>query len=143
MKRPSWLVPAAIILLMGGVIGLNALYKPVRNDAVRVTCPDLGAGCAAIGEGRQVEIGVEGRLRLLEPFVLWARVQDADKVQASFDMEGMDMGFNLYTLRPDPSGTWRTKVTLPVCITGRNDWLLHLEVDGQRFTVPFVTELPD
>ena len=56
-------------------------------------------------------------------------------------MAGMDTGFNLYDLRPDSAGVLRARVTLPVCVTGRRDWILTLTIDGQQMAVPFVTEL--
>jgi hypothetical protein len=56
-------------------------------------------------------------------------------------MEGMDMGFNLYTLRADNQGVYRANVTLPICVTGRRDWALILDVDKTRLNVPFVTDL--
>jgi len=67
------------------------------------------------------------------------RADDVDKAQASFTMVGMDMGFNLYTLRPDGKGAYRARITLPMCVTGRMDWLLHVDLDGARLTIPFVT----
>jgi len=109
--------------------------------AVAVACADLQAGCPASLAGRAVTLGVAGELRVLTPFEVWLKAPGAREVQASFTMEGMDMGFNLYTLKPDAEGVFRGRVTLPVCVTGRRDWIMTLKVDGLALRVPFVTEL--
>ena len=51
------------------------------------------------------------------------------------------MGFNLYTLHADQEGVFRGRVTLPVCVSGRRDWVMTLDIDGRRVAIPFVTEL--
>ncbi len=55
-------------------------------------------------------------------------------------MVGMDMGFNRYDLRPTADGAWAAKVTLPVCVSGRRDWILYLDLDGSRYAIPFSTQ---
>jgi hypothetical protein len=104
-------------------------------------CPDLAAGCATRLDGRTVSVGVLGELKALQPFQVWVRAGDARRVQATFTMEGMDMGFNLYTLHADKDGVFRGRVTLPVCVSGRRDWMMTLDIDGRLLAVPFVTEL--
>jgi hypothetical protein len=141
MNYRQWLAPVAIILLIAGVIVLNHVFKHSERAEVVLNCPDLRAGCRAMLGDRQVTVGIDGELKLLAPFELWVRTDGFEKRQASFTMEGMDMGFNLYTLRPDGQGAYRAKITLPMCVAGRNDWLLHVDLDMQRLTVPFVTGL--
>jgi hypothetical protein len=57
-------------------------------------------------------------------------------------MQGMNMGPNRYRFIPGPSGGWSADITLPICTSGRTDWLAQFEltVAGQRlqFEVPFV-----
>ncbi len=50
------------------------------------------------------------------------------------------MGFNLYTLRRGADGVYRARVTLPVCVSGQPNWILNLDIDGQRLRIPFVTQ---
>jgi len=138
-SRP-WLVPLLIAALIAGVVLLDHVRRP-EATARQLDCPDLSTGCAVALEGRAVTVGVTGALKVLTPFEVWVRTDRADKIQISFTMEGMDMGFNLYTLRADNEGVYRTRVTLPVCVTGRRDWVMTLEIDGLRLAVPFVTEL--
>lgn len=135
------LAPLGILLLVGLVVYLNRAREPEGGPPMVMHCPDLAAGCSTRLQGQAVSVGVEGELKALQPFQVWVRTGDARKVQATFTMEGMDMGFNLYTLHADKDGVFRGRVTLPVCVSGRRDWLMTLDIDGRLLAVPFVTEL--
>lgn len=135
------LAPLAVLLLVGLVVYLNQTREPEGGSPTRIECPNLAAGCTTRLAGQTVSVGIDGELKVLQPFQVWVRVEGARKVQATFTMEGMDMGFNLYTLRADEEGVFRGRVTLPVCVSGRRDWVMTLDIDGRRLAVPFVTEL--
>lgn len=75
----------------------------------------------------------------LQPFVLTVRAPKGTQVYAEFVMQGMEMGLNRYRLEHQPNGAWQGRVTLPVCVSGRRDWLLVLEVDGERHALAFTT----
>jgi len=141
LNLPRWLAPALVILLIAGVVAASRFMQPREMPALALDCPDLQAGCATSLAGREIKLGITGELKVLSPFEVWLKAPDAKTVQASFTMVGMDMGFNLYTLRPDGSGAFRARITLPVCVSGRRDWVMTLRVDGQAVTVPFVTQL--
>jgi hypothetical protein len=141
MTSRPWLAPLAIIMLIAGVIALNQVYRPPAPAALTLSCPDLRAGCRADLANRTIVIGIDGELRLMRPFELWVRAEGVTKAQASFTMEGMDMGFNLFTLHPDGKGAYRARITLPACVSGRRDWRMQVDLDGTRLTVPFVTEM--
>jgi len=130
-----------VILLIAGVVGVSRFLPAPEAPALLVACVNPQVGCSATLDGKAVEVGMTGALKVLSPIQLWAKAPGARSVEASFTMEGMDMGFNLYTLRPDAEGIFRAGVTLPVCVTGRRDWRMTITVDGQALVVPFVTEL--
>jgi hypothetical protein len=140
LKLPRWLFPVLVILLIAGVVAANRYLQPAKPP-LAVVCANLQKGCTARLDGRDVTLGIEGELKVLSPFELWVKAADTKTVQASFAMKDMDMGFNLYTLKPDPQGGFRARVTLPVCVSGRRDWVMILDLDGQKISVPFVTEL--
>ena len=104
------------------------------------------APCAALVQGCTVAVGA-GQIRVqtdtvplpLKPFILTVAAPDAHAVSAVFQMQGMEMGFNRYRLLREPNGVWRASITLPVCVSGRRDWLMILEVDGVRRALPFQT----
>lgn len=141
LNLPRWLAPALVILLIAGVVAVGRVVRQDDPATVAVTCPNPQAGCSARLNGREVGLGVQGELKVLSPFEVWVRAPGAESVQASFTMQGMDMGFNLYTLRPGADGLFRARITLPVCVSGRRDWVMTLTVDGHRMTLPFVTQL--
>ncbi len=141
MGRRRVLLIAMAALVLAAAAALLLLPWGGGAPPQRVACQDLHQGCAMRLDGRELTVGVSGELRALQAFELWVRAAGARRVEARFDMVEMNMGFNLYTLRPDAEGVFRARVTLPVCVSGRRDWLMTLEVDGRRVEVPFSTEL--
>jgi len=66
------------------------------------------------------------------------------EVVVSFAMAGMDMGLNRYRLDPGSEpGRWRGQVTLPICSSGRTDWLAQISattrVGRLEAAIPFST----
>lgn len=55
-------------------------------------------------------------------------------------MVDMDMGVNRYRLEPAGAGVWQANVVLPVCVAGRSNWIMTLEVDDVKVRVPFTAE---
>ncbi len=142
MKAPAWMMrvwPLALIALIALV--LWASRAPEDGHDTLVACTTLASGCTVQADGREIRLGMVGDLKPLVPFQIWVKAAGLVKAEARFQMEGMEMGFNLYTLRADNEGVFRATVTLPICVTGRRDWRLLLDVDKTRLTVPFVTEL--
>lgn len=138
--KPIWAaLPLLIIALAAAVLWRGGGETPAA--AQTLSCADLVAGCDTRLRGREVRVGLDGPVKPLKPFAVWVRAADAGEVRARFTMEGMDMGFNLYTLRADAEGVFRARVTLPVCVSGRRDWVMALEIDGAVLEVPFTSEL--
>jgi hypothetical protein len=131
----------APLLLVVALVAIAAagywLKRPA--EAVPVRCADPIAGCGFDHRGTTVNVQFSARPGPLEPFGLSARAAGASRVRAEFQMVGMDMGFNRYDLRPTGDGAFAATVTLPVCVSGRRDWVLYLDVDGARYALPFST----
>lgn len=149
MKRSIWpgIWPLGLMLLTALVLWAEIGGYWRGTEAVKVVtvrCPDLANGCAVDVDGRQILFGTTGEPKPLAPFQVWVTTKGSapmQKAEARFTMEGMDMGFNLYTLRADAQGVLRANVTLPICVTGRRDWNMILDVENLRLSVPFVTNL--
>jgi hypothetical protein len=106
---------------------------------------DIKAGCGAAADDFALQFFMGPDLRVLAPFPVRVEVQSdhtVDSVTVTFAMQGMDMGMNRYQLISDGADRWLGNVTLPVCSSGRTDWIAGLEVttEGRRFVVevPFV-----
>lgn len=101
-----------------------------------VPCKALSAGCALSGG---VRVQTDAAPAPLVPFVVSVEAPAARAVSIGFEMEGMEMGPNRYRLVRDADGIWRARVLLPVCVSGRRDWLMVVEIDGARAALPFTT----
>jgi hypothetical protein len=134
------LFPLLLIAVVAGVVWQN--QRQQGEGVLRtLACPDLQKGCGIDLDGKAVKVVISGEIKPLQAFQVRVEAPRVDKVEARFTMEGMDMGFNLYTLRAQNPGVFQANVTLPVCVTGRRDWVMRLSVDGAKLAVPFVTDL--
>jgi hypothetical protein len=131
--------PLVLMALIGLVLWMSR--TPDQPQLTQVACTTLASGCSVRFDGREIHFGMVGVPKPLAPFEIWLKAAGVGKVEARFVMQGMDMGFNLYTLHADSQGVFRAKVTLPICVTGRRDWAMILDVDKMRLSVPFVTDL--
>lgn len=75
------------------------------------------------------------------PFAAAAEVPpEVQSVSVSFEMDGMDMGFNRYGLTRIAGSRWRAdNIYLPLCSAERHDWIAVWHIDGQRYRTPFQT----
>ncbi len=105
-------------------------------EAITVPCASPLAGCSFSHAGAPATVRFSRTPVPLEAFDLAVEAPNAHRVSAEFQMVGMDMGFNRYDLRPK-NGTFAARITLPVCVSGRRDWVLYLELDGRRYALPF------
>jgi hypothetical protein len=136
MKRV--LVP---LLVAGVLLAIAAtgywLKRPAKAQAV--ACTDPVTGCAFTHRGTEMKLVFSTPPKPLESFIVRIHAPGATRVSAAFQMNGMDMGFNRYDLRADGNGDFAAPVTLPVCVSGRRDWTLTLEIDGAHYALPFST----
>jgi hypothetical protein len=88
-------------------------------------------------DGATVAVRFSETPRAMRPFLLEVDAPDAASVKADFSMVGMDMVRNRYDLLRTPEGRWRAQVVLPVCVSGRQDWILTLTVNDRSASAPF------
>ena len=125
----------AMLLLVGAVwIGSQSNNT---QPAQRIACADISKGCEIDG----IKLSFDHIPRVMQPFNLQMELQDASEVHASFAMQGMEMGLNRYRLLQKTGNLWGAKIILPVCVRGRSDWLMLLEVKTagglQRYELAF------
>ncbi|MDP2024779.1 hypothetical protein [Sulfuriferula sp.] len=130
---------AALILFILALIGaeLYHILKPDNTAPVMLTCPDPTQGCALTVNGQPAQLRFIGTPSGLRPFVLQLSAPAIKDSYASFTMRGMDMGFNRYRLLAVAPGVWQARIVLPVCVTGRRDWVLTLSIGGDNYEIPF------
>jgi uncharacterized membrane protein YjgN (DUF898 family) len=137
MKRilpPLLLVVALVAIAVAGY----SLKRPAKAQAV--ACADPLAGCRFSHRGTSALLRFSVQPAPLAPFELSVRAPGATRVSAEFQMNGMEMGFNRYDLRPSGNSMFTSNVTLPVCVSGRRDWMLRLDIDGSHYSLPFSTQ---
>ena len=128
------------LLALAGVLGWYYFYAASGVQIQTIPCADITKGCG----NQQLQIHFDRTPQVMKPFNLSAKAASASEVHASFAMQGMEMGLNRYRLLQKPDGLWQAEVTLPVCIQGRSDWLVELEVKTpqgmQRYQLPFSSQ---
>ena len=71
--------------------------------------------------------------------------ENIQDVHIDFAMQTMQMGLNRYRLMPSHQRSdWQAEVTLPLCVQGRSDWLMLIEIDTgkqiERVQIPFTAQ---
>ena len=130
----------AFLVLLVSVAGLMLFHTAqdtTPETAEVIQCADLVQGCKVSLDGKPLEIGFSATPSALHPFALTVKKEGLKEVSASFAMVGMEMGANRYQLIPAKEGGWEAKVILPVCVTGRRDWVLTLSLNKTLIRIPF------
>lgn len=132
-------VPVLIIVALAALAIWGARHKAPQQTAQPIVCADPVAGCTFVHKGAPAQLRLSTQPEALRPFVLSLAHPGLRKASVSFQMSGMDMGFNRYDLRPAPDGRWTASITLPVCTVSRVDWIAELNLDGQLYALTFAT----
>ena len=132
------LLPLLLVVVLAAIaVAGYWLSRPAASQAV--ACADPLAGCSFSHRGATVMLRFSAHPKPLEAFELRVSAPGTARISAEFQMNGMEMGFNRYDLRPAGNGMFASRVTLPVCVSGRRDWTLYLEIDGAHYALPFST----
>lgn len=128
---------------------LAALIWGLRHDWTRPSqFPVSVLACASITQGCGNDLFVAGfseAPQVMKPLHLNVHLNKPEtirKVYVDFAMQNMEMGLNRYRLiQSKQSSDWQADITLPVCVQGRSDWNMVIELEAeddiQRFQIPF------
>lgn len=138
MTAPAWrkyALPIALfsLLIAGGVYQ----FWQRADHSVIVACAHPLQGCQFQLNRQKVLVSFINSPSGLHPFTLRVIMPHAQSIFATFSMRDMAMGDNRYRLLHESGNLWQAHVILPVCVTGRHDWLLTLDIDGKKVTIPF------
>ena len=126
-----------VVMLVAIAVAGYWLDRPAASQAV--ACADPLAGCRFSHHGATVTVRFSTPPAPLKAFGLAVSAPGASRVSAEFQMNGMEMGFNRYDLHKAGNDMFAANVTLPVCVSGRHDWTLFLDIDGAHYALPFST----
>jgi len=134
------------LLLLASCDRTSPVEPPVTVLAVAPGC-DVRQGCRAGDDSISIDVQFDAAPIALHAFPLSLHVSGDEPVQSvtvSFSMQGMDMGLNRYRLIGNATRGWKADVTLPVCVSGRSDWVADFELLTEqrqlRFRLPFVLQ---
>jgi hypothetical protein len=116
-------------------------------------CMPVGAPCTARHGDVALTVELAERVVYLTPFAIEVRLSRLDaggvrSVSAQFDMVGMSMGVNRIALErsAEEAQRWHAKAILPVCASGRRDWVMTVDVVSEsaryRATMPLEVQPP-
>jgi hypothetical protein len=148
-RLTTGLILALVIAIPGGTWflrrGSDAPSATATAMQVAADCDSAQRACAARGGDLEFELRLGPPVRPMEAFDIRLHglrgtlAADA-QVSVAFEMRAMDMGLNRYRLERAADGSWQGRAILPVCTTGRSDWLARVEIvqHSQRW----IAELP-
>ncbi|MDR5172388.1 hypothetical protein IHQ56_11205 [Methylobacillus flagellatus] len=118
------LAQLAVVLVFALAALMYFWLKPGGAAAERIACEDIVRGC------RHDDLTIQAMTtpKVMQAFEMRVTLPEAESVQASFDMQDMQMGINRYRLQQQPDGSWRAMVTLPVCVSESSDWVMTLDI---------------
>lgn len=139
MEVKRLLIPALVILALIALAIWGAFQQSPSQAAKPIACADPVVGCTFVHHGAPAILRFSSGPEVLRPFVLTLTSPGLQQASVSFQMSGMNMGFNRYDLKPDANGTWTARITLPVCTVSRVDWIAELNLDGELYSLTFTT----
>jgi protein SCO1/2 len=154
MSLPSRRLLLDALLILGLAIIVIAGYRYAQSrhsDAGATIAPDANcnlhrSACSArLPDGRTLSLSITPHpIPVVKPMQLEVRLEGKPgtplgKVEVDFAGKSMNMGFNRITLTAVDGRLAKGEGNLPVCVTGRMDWIatVLLELDGKRINIPF------
>ncbi len=114
---------------------------------LHLPCNIATDGCTAGNDNVQLFVKFDQNFGALKPFKLQLQLDHKTQVKVEeitliFSMNGMNMGLNKYRLIRKNDALWVATVTLPICTSGRSDWIAEFEIKSSDqhwiAQIPFV-----
>lgn len=135
MKHLIWLAVIVLVFVSSWYAGSRLQQRDETSFQLMdvVPCQPLGAGCEAVFSGSVLQFRISSPVVAMRPFVTSVATQaDIREMYIQFRMRDMDMGIQRYKLVNNGNGLWQSEAVLPVCGTGRSDWVVTLAVRDQE-----------
>ena len=127
------------------IIAVSFIYIKTKNEAVTLKEKDVitiqpnnctfgSKECVVELNGSKVNILFDEDIFYLKPFNVSVTNENLDNlklesIQIDFKMNNMKMGVNRFLLKNDKNKSiWKGKALLPICVTGRADWISEIEL---------------
>ena len=131
-----------LVLLIALVFGVKFYFAKLELAPISVlSCAHITKSCG----NEMFTVQFDEAPQVMKPLHLHLHINRAEAVKSihvDFAMQNMEMGLNRYRLiQASQSDAWQAEVTLPICVQGRSDWNMLLEIEAgkkiQRFKLPF------
>lgn len=132
------LIGIFVILLFASKFQLKQEDENYVNvDIKNAICHVEKNTCSIENDIFKLKLKMDKKIRYLTLFNVAASSEvkgkfQIKKIRLDFKMKGMDMGVNQVLLKPgnleNNRQQWRGSGLLPICVSGRADWLAELEI---------------
>ncbi len=135
------LIGLLFLLLFAGCSQSDRQDKAVTRLLSDHSCEPLGSPCRSQAGSRVVSLFFPAAVHYLRPFEMQVVAMgfgqdEIINVTVSFTMTDMDMGINRFGLRkeetPNARLTYKGRGMIPVCVSGRRDWLATVELETEN-----------
>lgn len=124
-----------VILLILITVGRNFIITndPENKNSTEeyLVCMPDKEDCLVTINNQEIKISIVGDIKPLQAFFINLNDSSDSLVSASviFQMSSMDMGINQFLFKKIGKNTWQSKVVIPICTAGRNNWIAELLLD--------------
>jgi len=135
------------------IVTQNIRWKKTDEELTVVkisfeNCKPQNKVCNVELEGLKLGVLFDEDVFYLKPFNVSVSLNNKsnnkiESVYIDFKMKNMDMGVNRFLLiatgNQNKKQTWQGKALLPICVTGRADWVSELEIviDKKKYILTF------
>ena len=143
------LIQLVLLVLVVIVIGLLVWWSELRDAGLvdgreeivlpTPNCNPRGLFCLSRDRGYSISLELDRDATYLSPFSVRVKLfgfswEQLRHVRVRFAMPDMYMGENQIVLvQAAPDGSeWQGEAVLPVCLTGRRDWVATVLVEGEE-----------
>ena len=125
----------------------DIIDRPAQPLPLLQSCQANAGFCTAGNEQLRLSVSLGPGVAALKPFPVTLAMDadsrpDVKEITLVFSMQGMTMGQNRYRMIRQSDRVWSAKVTLPICTSGRSDWLADLDIESDEgrwsLEIPFV-----
>ena len=111
--------------------------SPIAVSAGVVDCQPAQGTCSVETKLGRLQWTVKHDIQYLKPFMSQVRLSNSKAVNISrasieFLMQGMEMAANRSVLQQQSKNQWQAQSILPVCASGRKDWLGVVRLESQK-----------
>jgi len=136
-RRILFALALMLAFIAAGVIGTRMKHV---SGARTILCNTPLHGCVFKHRDSLIQVRFSQVPKPMQTFTLTVQAPGVQRVGAEFQMADMDMGMNRYELTATPNSLFTARVMLPLCVSGQREWKLYMDIDNQRYIVPFMSQ---